>query len=532
LSEQERKRLGETGIVLAPSAEEQTFTEQFYLYLTLTKASEKLIISYARLGEDGTGRRPAYLIGQIKKMFPLLELSDEEADLSKKRLLGCDAGRTYLAARLASGEFRDDRTWWEIASWYERREPGCIRRLQELRIQHKSEAALSREAAQRLYGSEIYGSVTRLERFARCPYAHFLIFGIGLKEREQFRVGVADYGNVFHHAMEHFSHELEDAGKDWQDLSEAEVVSLSDRCIDFVIENYKGDLFHQSKRIEFMTGRMKKILQLSVWGIWKQMKAGNFHQLYSEKLFSGREGLASMKISLDHGKTMTLNGKIDRVDLCEADGKSLLKIMDYKSGKNELNLGRVYHGLQMQLFAYMAAALELQKKEGAGGIPVPAALLYYQMEEPELEWKEESEAGREARMLNALKCSGYVSDDLKVLEQMDRQAVGEGSRSALFPVGFKKDGSFDRYSHILSEEQFARLMQHTREKMAEFGNRIYEGEIGARPYRMEKESGCDYCSFASVCGIEKKDSRRCARELPKMTEEEVWEVLYGNSMDK
>jgi ATP-dependent helicase/nuclease subunit B len=395
----------------------------------------------------------------------------------------------------------------------------------ESRVNSKSQSVLTREVAERLYGSSIYGSITRLEQFARCPYAHFLIFGIGLKEREQFCVGVADYGNVFHDAMEHFSHELEDAGRDWQDLSEDEVRALSDRCIDFVVENYKGDLFHQSKRIEFMAERMKRILQISVWGIWKQMKAGTFRQLYSEKTFSGRDGLESMKILLNDDKTMILNGKIDRVDLCELDGKSMLKIMDYKSGKNELNLGRVFHGLQMQLFAYLAAAMELQKSTRADSVPVPAALLYYQMEE--LEWKEESEAGREERLLNSLKCSGYVSDNLEILAQMDKHFIGDGGRSSLFPVGFKKDGSFDRYSHILSEEQFARLMQHTREKMEEFGNRIYDGEIAARPYQMQKESGCDYCRFAAVCGVEKKDSSRCARELPNMTEEEVWEVLYG-----
>jgi ATP-dependent helicase/nuclease subunit B len=198
-----------------------------------------------------------------------------------------------------------------------------------------------------------------------------------------------------------------------------------------------------------------------------------------------------------------------------------------------LDLGRVYHGLQLQLFAYMAAAMELQKANSPQALPVPAAMLYYRMEEPELDWKEESEAGREERMLNALKCSGYVSDNLEVLAQMDRHFMGEGGRSLLFPVGFKKDGSFDSHSHILSDEQFERLMQHTKEKMTEIGNRIYQGEIGAVPYHMQNESGCDYCAFSDICGVEKKDSQSCARELPKMTEEEVWEVLYGkNNMDE
>ena len=535
LSENERKKISEHGIVLAPSEEEKTFTEQFYLYLTLTKASEKLILTFARMGEDGSSRRPAYLIRQIQGMFPELSIQEDDMDNSVKRILGSDSGRSYLVTHLARGDFYGkensesytDRVWWELAAWHERKEPGLIRRLLDDRMTDKSQSRLSQEAAGMLYGSELYGSVTRLEQFARCPYAYFVIFGLGLKEREQFRIGAADYGNVFHDAMEHFSHELEDENREWQDMSEQEVLELADRCVDFVTDRYRGDLFHQSGRTEFMKVRMKKILRMSVWGIWRQMKAGRFSQLYSEKMFSGSDGLESLQIPLENGKGMVLGGKIDRVDLCEADGNSLIKIMDYKSGRNDIDLCRVYHGLQLQLLTYMAAAIELQKKNSPQMTPVPAAMLYYRMDEPELSWKEESEAGREERMLAALKCTGYVSDNPDVLEKMDADLMGEGRRSLLFPVGFKKDGSFDRYSHILSTEQFEILMQHARKKMVEFGNRIYEGEIGAAPYRMQTESGCDYCSFSDVCGVKGKEIKNCARDFVKMEEENVWEVLYG-----
>lgn len=33
---------------------------------------------------------------------------------------------------------------------------------------------------------------------------------------------------------------------------------------------------------------------------------------------------------------MTLNGKIDRMDLCEEDEKVFLKIIDYKSGSTKV----------------------------------------------------------------------------------------------------------------------------------------------------------------------------------------------------
>lgn len=537
LSESERRKIADTGVVLAPTAEEEALTDQFYLYLTLTKASGKLILSYARMGEDGSSRRPAYLIGQIRSMFPGLVLREDGAAATEtgKQILGCDAGRAYLVRHLARGDFRNDMAWWELAAWHERREPGLIRRLQEGRVSGAYASKLSGEAARRLYGEVIYGSVTQLEQFARCPYAYFVIYGLGLREREQFQVGAADYGNVFHSAMEHFSHELEDRGMRWQDLGEQEVLELAGQSVDFVIDHYKGDLFRQSKRVEFMGVRMKKIMKLSVWGIWRQMLAGEFSALWSEKCFSGRDGLASMRIPLDGSREMSLSGKIDRVDICETEGQGLIRIVDYKSGKKDIDLCRVYYGLQLQLLTYMSAALELQKKRNPAGVPVPAAMLYYQMTEPELPWKEETEKEREERILGALKCSGYVSDEPEILARLDAGLLsgggetGMGGRSALFPVGFKKDGDFDRYSHVLSREEFERLMQYTREKITEFGNRIYDGEIAAAPYRIQRETGCDTCALSVLCGITPGERGRCARELLTMTEEEVWEALYGRN---
>ena len=76
-------------------------------------------------------------------------------------------------------------------------------------------------------------------------------------------------------------------------------------------------------------------------------------------------------------------------------------------------------------------------------------------------------------------------------------------------------------------------MEHTRKKLEEFGNQIYDGEIGAAPYRMGRECGCDYCKLRGICGVEDKTLVSCARPFAQMKDEEVWEVLYGrDSVDE
>lgn len=531
LSENERRKISECGIELAPSAEKQSYTEQFYLYLTLTKASDKIFLTYARLGEDGSSKRPAYLIKKLQALYPGLVISEDEAESSHARILGTDKGRKYLISRFADGSFREDSCWWELAAYYRRLEPEFFARILSERGRKKAE--LSKEAASLLYGEKLYGSVTRLEQFAKCPYAHYILFGLGLREREQYSVQTLDYGNVFHSAMEHFSHELEEQGRQWQDLTEEEVKELADGCVEYAIEGYKGEMFHQSKRVEFMIVRMKQVMKNTVWGIWKQMREGEFYQTYSEKRFSAQDGLDSLRIPLAEGKDMIFGGQIDRIDTCEEDGRKLIKIIDYKSGSNDLSLSKIYYGLQLQLVTYMAAAMELEEKQNPGSQAVPAAMLYYQMKEPELDWREESEEGHKERILDAMKCSGYVNGETQILEKIDARVaengeVKPGEKSHVIPVALKKDGTFTAASHVMSTEQFSRVIAHTREKMAEFGNRIFEGEIEAAPYRIKSECGCDYCGLRSVCGVENKELASYLREYPDMKEEEVWEVLYGN----
>lgn len=539
LSEGERKKIADSGIELAPSAEKQAYTEQFYLYLTLTKPSDLLILTYSKMGGDGSSKRPAALIHSIRQMFPEIELEEDEKQSSLQEILGTDRGRSYLISHLADGSFRQDMCWWELAAYYQKKEPEFLPGLLSMRESGKGKSRLSKEAAELLYGKQIYGNVTRLEQFARCPYAHFILFGLGLKEREEYSVAAFDYGNVFHAAMEHLSHILEEQERQWQDVPEGEVRQMAADCVEYAIGGYKGQMFHQSKRVEFMVTRMKSVMENTVWSIWKQMKEGAFVQTYSEKRFSGRDELSALKIPLSDGRYMVFGGQIDRVDTCDIDGERLIKIIDYKSGSHSLSLSKVYYGLQLQLVTYMAAAMELEEKNHPDTKAVPAAMLYYQMKEPELAWQKESEAEHESRILKEMKCTGYVNDAPEILEKIDHRLAEDGEirpggTSAVVPVSIKKsDGKFTENSRILSTEQFETLILHTRKKMEEFGNRIYDGEIEAAPYQMASESGCDHCNLKGICGMEKKELAERVREYPNMGEKEVWEVLYGrDSVDE
>lgn len=110
---------------MSEEAEKEAYTEQFYLYLALTKASDRVILTYSAMSADGTSKRAAYLIDKIRSLYPKIVVQREEQEQSIHKILGSDGGKSYLLRRLADGTCKGDDKWWEIAAFYEKKEPDC-----------------------------------------------------------------------------------------------------------------------------------------------------------------------------------------------------------------------------------------------------------------------------------------------------------------------------------------------------------------------------------------------------------------------
>ena len=97
LSEQERQALKESEVELSPTGKENAYTQRFYLYLNLTKPSEKLYLSYSKTSSEGNAIRPSYFIGTMKKLFPRIREVDEEIDCPSMNYITTPEGAKCLA---------------------------------------------------------------------------------------------------------------------------------------------------------------------------------------------------------------------------------------------------------------------------------------------------------------------------------------------------------------------------------------------------------------------------------------------------
>ena len=88
ISDRDRERFEEKGIALAPGAREKSYIQKFYLYLHMTKPTEELMLTYSKVSADGKSRRAAYLIGDLKRMYPKLHVFNmDQYGMEVKELL-------------------------------------------------------------------------------------------------------------------------------------------------------------------------------------------------------------------------------------------------------------------------------------------------------------------------------------------------------------------------------------------------------------------------------------------------------------
>lgn len=516
ISEYEREALLDADMELAPGAREQAFIQRFYLYRNLTKPSEQLYISYAKVDSEGKAIRPSYLIGVIRKLFPKLELQNVEEIEARADFYTKQAAIDYLI----HGE--RDEAWYALAKYFcdgTKSEQEMTLRLLSASYACYENTPISRGVALALYGRKMEGSVTRLERFAACAYAHYLQYGLKLSERQTSSFESVDMGNIYHTALQRYSLKLEASQYDWFGVSDAEREAIAAEAMQEALENYPDMCIYASAESKHRMKRMMSIFQQTVWALTKQVRAGRFVPKEFEVRFSELDHMDALEYALSDDVSMKLTGRIDRVDTFDDGEKLCVKVIDYKSGNTSFDLIRIYQGLQLQLVVYMNAALELGKAQNATKDVLPGGILYYHIDDPVIEADTElSDEDAKHALLKELRPDGLVNADAQIYLAMDENLEG---KSEVIPVELKKSGELSARSKVASSEEFAVLEQYVHNKIAEQGQKIYAGDVSVNPYQNGTDCSCNFCPYASVCGIDTKIPGYHYRTLESLKKDEV-----------
>ena len=531
LTESDRDHLAARHVKLKPTARENLVISRYYMYLTLSKPSDRLYLMYSEADIDGAVRRPSYLISSVRRLYTDLPVRTGADPMTAEGLYELPEspadGFSLLAGTI--GTIADKPpvpAFFEFFKWY-RNDPAWFYRTEALLDAlnyRRPKDVISRRTARMLYGDRLVNSATRLERFSECAFAHFVSYGLRLKEREEYSFSGMDMGNVLHSALETFAGELAKEGRSWADLSSAERNARAEAAVRSAALTYGADILTDTSRSEYQVRRMERLMKTSVWALAEQLARGDFQPTGFEMAFSGQDGLDSLTFDLGDGAQMTLTGRIDRVDTFREDNTLFVKIIDYKTGAKKFDMTAVYHGLQLQLVLYLKAAMEVFRKQGYR--TEPAGVFYYEIKDP-IEKSDGSLGGEELlkNLLTDMKASGYVSSEPAVLSHLDRTLGPGNQKSDVMPVELKKGGEFSAKSNVLDSDQFDVLLSFVSRKVRRIAERIMSGDAQVNPYTYKSRWACDYCAARGICGFDRRLPGNDFRRLKTMEDEEALSAM-------
>lgn len=534
LSDNDREILLEKGISLASDTRTKIFEEQFLVYTAFTIAEEYLVVTYPLADFEGKSQRPSIIVHRLKKILPNVKeesegfkLVDDKYEKISAKLPTLNELMIAIRKNYDGAEIED--YWKYVYDWY-LREPKWKERIEYVRkgLEYTNlENNISKEKAKKLYEdnkNKISLSVSRLERYAQCPFAYYIQYGLKAKDRKIYEFTAPDLGSFMHEILDEFTNEIKEKDLKWSDLSKENCRNIINSLVDNQVKNNKSSILNSSKRYSYFTDRFKRILTKSVMVISEQMKRSDFEIYKNELAFGFSKDVNSIKLDLPSGESFYLNGRIDRVDKLNLDGETYLRIIDYKTGSKKFDLNKFYNGLQMQLLVYLDALIN-NSENIIENQAMPGAILYFRIDDPILKSKGDlTEEEIKSEVLKELKLEGLLLDDVKVVKAMDN-TLEPGTHSLIIPANMKKAGDLGKNKALITMEQFELLRKYVNEKMVEICQNMIEGKIDIEPCKENKNIVCDYCNYSHICQFDSSLEDNRYKVIPKKKDEDIWKSI-------
>jgi len=527
----EREYLQKKGVDLEPASTLRQFHEKYLVYIALTRPSRRLYLSYPLGDQEGKALTPSHVVDLVKQAVPGLEeelVSGDPPDVMPAELDFVVPARVRgIAVRklsLLRKNLQPGDAWAEAYRWLIAPERAAASRrvLSSLGYSNKV-APLDRALVKSLYGQTLITSVSRLETFGACPFWQFARDGLGLRERDIFRLEPADAGVFLHAALKGFVEEVQRSGRDWDDVSGQEALRIVDAAVERLVPEVAGELFLSSARYKYVAVALRRILRRAGGVLLSHMQRGAFRPVAAEFLFGFLGGPKPLRIALPGKEEILLRGQIDRIDAASGPDGLYVRVVDYKSSPRSLDLTDVYSGLVLQLLVYMLVVLESWKDVPLAVPPLPGGVLYFSVIDPLISKPgpvPPEEAERDVR--KKLRMSGLVAGDLEdgtLARLMDREGSGY---SEVVPVQFRVGGGLGAKSSAVAPRDLSALLGFVKDKVRDMAGEIFSGRADIAPYRRGARRACQYCPYGPLCSFDILVDGNQYRVLKTVPEERLW----------
>ncbi|BEP28221.1 helicase-exonuclease AddAB subunit AddB [Helicovermis profundi] len=531
LIDDEKNELINTGLQLKSDLSSVENDEELAFYSLLSKTKERIFFSYSLSSNSGKALRPSIYLDKLLKIFPSIKVDDtikRKNNKGKNYIIESEASFRYLTENLRMWiDGKDiDELWFSVYRWFYNKAEYREKLLNIIDgLFHKNQVkSIGKIGANDLYKLPLKANVSRIENFNRCPFSHFIDYGLKPKKREEYTVELPDIGIIFHESIEKFGRQVFSNQDVFIDLKENEAYSMIEKIIDDMARDYGKKVFDSSYKYKYLINKIKRVGRRAAWTIIKHVKEGDFFpKSYELKFGEGFNAIPSIIIELKTGEKLFLEGRIDRVDLLDNDGQMYVKIIDYKSGSKKFDLSDVINGIQIQLLIYMDAVLENPDYFRCEKLN-PAGVFYFKIDDPLLNGEDIDISKIESEIYSSLKLDGLAISKVNIVNSIDRNLLNE-NKSKVVPVELKKDGTFSARSAVLDEEDFNKLIDYVKDKVIESASEITDGNIRIEPILTNNFKACEYCSYSAICQFDTRFEDNFYRRIKKYKKDEVIEII-------
>ena len=534
ISETEREGLLSLDLEIAPSGRQKAFIQRFYLYLALTKPSERLFLTYSTHDMKGGVKRPSYLINEVKGLFPKSE-GDEKVITGipfELRAVSFDTLFDYLSEALMKvRENEADEKELDVLknafpfflSLDGKKGRSLLDQFEDVHEEH----SVSEKVMEDLHDRMIIGSVSNLSKYESCPYSYFLRYELALKEKSYYEISSADIGSFYHAVLSTYSKLLFESRGTFFDISKEEIQSFFEKAFEKEVLLMKKARDLEMPSVLHMMKNMKRTLLATIEAFHFQIGRGR----YEPRLFEKSLSEAKDDILLSNGNILRMQGAIDRIDVYEAKERTFLRVIDYKSSERDIDFSDIYYGLEMQLFTYLTEGRKIFEGSSSGKKEIlPGGILYSVISDPVLNAGRVDDEELFRKRLLEHKMTGLLNSDEENLKAFDEKIFSPEDdpffgKSPVAPISTKKGGvPSDKNGKVcLSSDDINRVSKLVRRNIIDSGEAIMKGKFQIRPYLKTYEIGadrqlkraCSYCPYHPICGFEDGRNGNSFRRLYK-----------------
>ena len=526
LNDDDREKIKQNGVELAKGTIDRIYEDNFNIYKAFTTAEERIFLSYSSSDMEGKSLRPSVLVSRIKKIFEgLKETSDviyRKSEISTKE-------NTFKELLINLREFRDgneiDTKWFDVYNLYNESEEWNEKLASAVKALNYTNTAekIKKENVEKMYGSTLKTSVSKLEQYSGCPFSYYLKYGLKLNDKETFNVEAVDTGSFMHDVIDNFFGVIEERNINLKEITDEELEKIVAEIVSEKLKLDRNYIFTTTSKYKVLSNRLQKVVTMSVKYIVQSLKQSEFEVFGHEVEFGGKGQYKPITVTTDDGRRVEIIGKIDRVDIMKNPDGTYVRIIDYKSSVKNIDLNQVASGLQLQLLTYLNETCKVEDF-------IPAGVLYFNLINPTIgTYKNLTDEEVEEKIRQEFKMKGLILADVNIIKKMDTNIENEPKGiSKIIPATIKKDGEIsDRGTSAVTKEQFVYLQKYMEKIIKQISEEILQGNIEVKPYynASTKKTPCEYCKYKSICRFDENTKSNEYKYISKLNKDAVLEMI-------